>query len=34
MSLHGTYETYGLGKIGAAFKVKPDTDPTFAEVRV
>jgi hypothetical protein len=30
----GTYETYGLGDIVSAFKVKPDTGPPFAEVRV
>jgi hypothetical protein len=28
----GTYETYGLGGIGSAFEVKPDTHPMFAEV--
>jgi len=34
MSVPGTYETYALGEIGSAFKVKPDTGPPFAEVRV
>jgi len=34
MSAVGTYETYGLGQIWSAFKVKPDTGPPFAEVRV
>ena len=33
-STHGTYEMYGLGDIESAFKVKPDTSPPFAEVRV
>jgi hypothetical protein len=34
MSVHGTYETYGLGEIGAAFEVKPDISAPLAEVRV
>jgi len=34
MSGNGTYETYGLGEIESAFKVKADTAPPFAEVRV
>jgi len=33
-SASGTYETYGLGEIASAFKVKPDTGPPIAEVRV
>ena len=30
----GTYETYGLGEIGAAFEVKPDIERSLEEVRV
>jgi hypothetical protein len=29
-----SYEKYGLGGIGSAFKVTPDTGPAFAEVLV
>ena len=32
MSAYGTYETYGLGEIASAFKVKPDAGSRLVEV--
>ena len=32
MTAIGTYETYGLGKIGSAFEVEPDWARPFTEV--